>query len=76
MDTVMTSSGAMRCHCVRLHRGEDLLLSIRELAQQIRETGLSVIWTGHCTGQRAFDVLKEELGESLHQLAAGAVIDI
>ena len=24
----------MRCHCVRLHRGEDLLLSIRQLAQQ------------------------------------------
>lgn len=34
MDTVMTSSGTMRCHCVRLHRGEDLLLSIRQLAQQ------------------------------------------
>lgn len=34
MDTVITSSGAMRCHCVRLHRGEDLLLSIRQLAQQ------------------------------------------
>ena len=34
MDTVITSSGAMRCRCVRLHRGEDLLLSIRQLAQQ------------------------------------------
>ena len=34
MDTVVTSSGALRCHCVRLHRGEDLLLSIRQLAQQ------------------------------------------
>ena len=34
MDTVITSSGPLRCHCVRLHRGEDLLLSIRQLAQQ------------------------------------------
>ena len=34
MDTVITSSGPLRCHCVRLHRGEDLLLSIRHLAQQ------------------------------------------
>ena len=34
MDTVITSSGTMRCHCVRLHRGEDLLLSIRQLTQQ------------------------------------------
>lgn len=34
MDTVITSSGAMRCHCIPLHRGEDLLLSIRQLAQK------------------------------------------
>lgn len=34
MDTVITSSGPLRCHCVRLHRGEDLLLSIRQLAQK------------------------------------------
>ena len=34
MDTVITSSGPLRCHCIRLHRGEDLLLSIRQLAQQ------------------------------------------
>ena len=31
---ILSSSGAMTCHCVRLHRGDDLLLSIRELAKQ------------------------------------------
>ena len=31
---IVTTSGAFVCHCVRLHRGDDLLLSIRELAQE------------------------------------------
>ena len=31
---ILSASGAMICHCVRLHRGDDLLLSIRELAKQ------------------------------------------
>ena len=34
MDSVLTVSGPMKCHCVRLHRGEDLLLSIRALAEE------------------------------------------
>ena len=32
--TVLSASGALTCHCVRLRRGDDLLLSIRELANQ------------------------------------------
>ena len=31
---ILSASGAMACHCVRLHRGDDLLLSIRKLAKQ------------------------------------------
>ena len=31
---ILSASGPMTCHCVRLHRGDDLLLSIRELAKQ------------------------------------------
>ena len=31
---ILSASGAMTCHCVRLHRGDDLLLSIRDLAKQ------------------------------------------
>lgn len=34
MDAVLTASGTMKCHCVRLHRGEDLMLSIRSLAEE------------------------------------------
>ena len=31
---IVTTSGAFVCHCVRLHRGDDLLLSIRALARE------------------------------------------
>ena len=31
---ILSASGSMTCHCVRLHRGDDLLLSVRELAKQ------------------------------------------
>lgn len=31
---ILTSQGVLRCHSLRLHRGDDLLLSIRELARQ------------------------------------------
>jgi len=31
---VLSTKGALKCHCIRLHRGDDLLLSIRELAAQ------------------------------------------
>ena len=34
MDTIVSASGTMKCHCLRLHRGDDLLLSIRALARE------------------------------------------
>jgi len=31
---ILTTEGPLRCHSIRLHRGDDLLLSIRELSRQ------------------------------------------
>ena len=31
---VISASGNLKCHCVRLHRGDDLMLSIKELCQE------------------------------------------
>lgn len=31
---ILTSTGAPKYHCIRLHRGDDLLLSIRKLAEE------------------------------------------
>ena len=31
---ILSATGPLRCHSVRLHRGDDLLLSIRDLARE------------------------------------------
>ena len=33
-NTIVSTSGPLVCHSVRLHRGDDLLLSIKEIAKQ------------------------------------------
>ncbi len=49
---------------------------VRALAGRIRRTGIQKLYTGHCTGQKAFDILKEELGEAVEQLYTGMEIEI
>lgn len=48
---------------------------IREVANAIKETGIQYVCTGHCTKIRAFNILKEELGDMLHQLHIGQVME-
>lgn len=31
---VLSTAGTLKCHCIRLHRGDDLLLSIRALCRE------------------------------------------
>lgn len=49
---------------------------VRALAARIRQTGIERIITGHCTGQEAFDILKEELGEIAVQMYAGLEMEL
>lgn len=44
---------------------------IREAADRIRATGIEYICTGHCTKDRAFGLLKEELGDMVNQMQVG-----
>ena len=48
---------------------------VRELARSIKATGIQQVYTGHCTGGRAFAVLKEELGDMVNQLSCGLVVE-
>ena len=48
----------------------------RELARSIRATGIQQVYTGHCTGDRAYAVLSDELGDMIHQLSCGLVIEL
>ena len=49
---------------------------IREFAGKIRDTGIEYICTGHCTKDRAFGILKEELGDMVNQMSVGYKIVI
>ncbi|MDD5926679.1 MAG: MBL fold metallo-hydrolase [Firmicutes bacterium] len=48
---------------------------VRELARSIKATGIEQVYTGHCTGHKAFDILKDELGDMVHSLSCGLVMD-
>lgn len=45
-------------------------------AHRVKNTGIEHVITGHCTGQRAFEILKQELGEKVQQMYSGMEIVI
>ncbi len=44
---------------------------IKQVAENIKATGIEYVCTGHCTKDRAFGILKEELGDIVHQMEVG-----
>lgn len=48
---------------------------VRALADRIRQTGIEYIFTGHCTGDKQYKILKKELGDCVHQFKAGLVME-
>lgn len=48
---------------------------IRDLARMLRDTGVEQVCTGHCTGKKAYGILKEELGDIVRQFHTGFVMD-
>ncbi len=49
---------------------------IKKLAEKIRETGVSLVYTGHCSGKRGYEILRSELGDMVKQIKTGLVIEI
>ncbi len=49
---------------------------VEALSKRIEETGISLVYTGHCTGKRAYEILKKNLGEKCNQLSVGLVIEV
>lgn len=49
---------------------------IKEIAGQLDESGIPHIYTGHCTGNHGFVILKEILGERVEHFSAGTEITI
>lgn len=48
---------------------------IRELAKLLKDTGIERVYTGHCTGKMAFNLLKKELGDVVQQFRTGFVME-
>lgn len=57
-----------------LYRSDDS--EVKALAKRIRDTGIEKIYTGHCTGDKAFKILRSELGDMAMQLQVGLEIRI
>lgn len=53
---------------------EDDIRSIKETAEELRRLD-TVFYTGHCTGQFAFDIMKTAMGDQLIQLHSGMVLE-
>lgn len=49
---------------------------VRELAGRLKETGVKNIYTGHCTGEKAYAILVEELGCLVTYLGTGEVFEL
>lgn len=54
------------------HKSES---EVREFARKIKDTGIKYVYTGHCTGQKSYEILKEELGDMVRQLKVGLVME-
>jgi 7,8-dihydropterin-6-yl-methyl-4-(beta-D-ribofuranosyl)aminobenzene 5'-phosphate synthase len=48
---------------------------VRAFAERLRELDVQKIYTGHCTGNRAFEILREVLGDRAEQMRCGLTIE-
>jgi len=49
---------------------------IKELADKLIKTDVKLIYTGHCSGQKGYDLLRDSLGDRVRQLKTGLEINI
>ena len=49
---------------------------VRAFAHRLGNTGVETIYTGHCTGDRAMEILREELGSIVHGFRTGLVFEL
>lgn len=49
---------------------------VRTLGKKLSEIEIENIYTGHCTGKKAYRILKEELGDRIEQIKTGMEIHL
>lgn len=58
-----------------LHLFNKTKIEVLKVAKGIDETGINQIYTGHCTGDKAFNTLHEILGDKVSQFKCGAIYE-
>lgn len=48
---------------------------VKKISQEIEKTGIDYVCTGHCTKDRAYNIMKEILKDKLNQLKVGLVME-
>ena len=48
---------------------------IKKVAQELKDSDIQYIYTGHCTKNRAYGILQQDLGDRLHKLHVGLKIE-
>lgn len=59
-----------------MNQGDAGVIQVHELGEKLKSLNVPNIYTGHCTGTRAFSLLKEILGEALYYLKTGDKITL
>jgi len=49
---------------------------VRAFAERLHALDVQKIYTGHCTGNRAYEILHEVLGDRAEQMRCGMTIEL
>ena len=49
---------------------------VQAVASRIEAAGIKLLYTGHCTGDRAFEILRSRFGEGVQKIHSGMEISL
>ncbi|MBQ0079570.1 MAG: MBL fold metallo-hydrolase [Eubacterium sp.] len=59
-----------------LHLSQMRAKNVRKVGKTIRDLNIEHVITGHCTGDKSFNILKEQLGDKAEQMYSGMIIEV
>lgn len=71
---IRTLVGGFHLMNTKTNRMAETADTVKQIARMLAELQIGQIYTGHCTGAEAFEVLKKILGDTLETLYTGQVV--